>query len=274
MSIFFTLLIMFIFAKLIIKCSSRKSYIITGTIITLVIVLSELNYIISSPKNYLLYESWQVALAYIIYLVYVFTNTSTSKRNRSFNKNIKTKTKDTFNTAKANGVYLIIISFIILLIGIGLLIIRLLDVFENIPYVVYIGSVIGFIGLFITGVLYIKLPNEKLILLIRTNEEFYTYYVDIKSKFKFNYMEYIGDIYRYYIIEKLGIFKYSGDKKEIHYVFILDTENLNNYDISKLNMNILDSNLYNELIKDIYKYRNAKVSILIKNNELIKMKKS
>jgi hypothetical protein len=69
MTIFYTLLIMFVFAKLIIRCSSRKSYILTGSIISIAVVLADLKYVISNPKGYLMYDSWQVLLAFIIYLV-------------------------------------------------------------------------------------------------------------------------------------------------------------------------------------------------------------
>lgn len=272
MTILFTLIIMFVFARYVIKCNSRKSYVITGTIVALAVVLSETAYIISNPMGYLMYESWQVLLAYIIFLVYAFNNTTSVKRNRNFNKKIKTQTKPYFHTQRATGLYLIITAFIILLVGVGLLVIKLLDVFDNVPYVVFIGSVIGFIGFLVTGIIYIKKACEKFVLLIRTSDSFYTFVVDIEKGFKFNYMNYIGDIYKYYIIEKLGIIKYSGDFKETHYVWILDTENLNNYDISKLDMPKLDNNLYSELIEDIYKFRNVRINIKIENNEIKEMK--
>ena len=41
----------------------------------------------------------------------------------------------------------VIFSFAVLLVGVVLLIIRLLDVYKDVPYVVYIGSAIGFIVL-------------------------------------------------------------------------------------------------------------------------------
>ena len=272
MTVVYTLLIMFLFAKLIIKCSSRKSFIITGSIVAIAITLTDIQYIISNPKHYFIYSFWQIALAYIIYLVYVFSNTFSSKRNRDFNKKARKETKPYFNTSKANGLYLIIASFVVLLVGITLLIIRLLNVYEDVPYVVYIGSAIGFIVLLLTGIILIKTANEKFVLLIKTNEEFHVFYVDIKSKYRFNYMEHIGDIYRYYIIDKLGIIKYSGDLKEMHYVWILDTENLNNYDISNLKMPKLDNGLYSGIIDDIYKYRNAKINIEIKDNKIVNIK--
>lgn len=272
MTIFYTLLIMFVFAKLIIRCSSRKSYILTGSIISIAVVLADLKYVISNPKGYLMYESWQVLLAFIIYLVYVFTNTSSVRRNRDFNKKIRKETKPYFSTAKTIGMYFIITSFIILLIGIALLLIMLLDIYEDIPYVVFIGSVIGFIGLLLTGIIYIKTANEKFILLIRTSEEFYTYYVNIENKFKFRYMDYIGEIYKYYIIEKIGVFKYSNELKEIHYVWLLDTENLNNFDISKLPMNKTSDYYYKEIIDDISKFRNVRINMEIKGNKIAKIK--
>lgn len=272
MTVLFTLIIMFVFARYVIKCSSRKSYILTGGIISVVVVLSELNYIITNPMHYLMYEAWQVLLAYIIYLAYALSNTTSIRRNRDFNKKIRKATKPYFNTAKANGLYLIIFSVIILLIGIGLLIIKLTDIYSDIPFVTYIGSVIGFIGFLVSGIVLIKKAKEKFILIVKTDEEFHTFYVDINNKYRFNYMDYIGDIYKYYIIEKLGVIKYVGDLKETHYVWLLNTENLKNYDISKLDMKELDSNLYNELIDEIYKFRNVRVSIKIKNNEIKEMK--
>lgn len=272
MSLLYTLIIMFVFAKFIIRCRSRRSYIVTGTIISIAVVLSEITYIISNPKQYLMYEAWQVLLAYIIYLIYALANSTSRRRNRDFNKNIKTKTKPYFNTQKANGMYLIIIASAILVIGIILLLIRVLDIYSNIPIVVYIGSVVGFIGLLITGILYIKLSNEKFILFIKTDEFDCTYKVDIKNKFKFRYMDYIEDIYKYYIIEKLGDFKYSGDIKEIHHVWILKTENLNNYDISKLSMEKVQNYWYNEIVNDVYKFRNTKFNIIVENNEIKSIK--
>ncbi len=272
MSVVYTLLIMFLFAKLIIRCSSRKSYILTGSIVAIVVTLTDLQYIISNPKHYFIYSFWQIALAYIIYLVYVFSNTYSIKRNRDFNKKIRKETKPYFNTSKAIGMYLIIISFIILLVGIALLIIKLTNIYEDVPYVVFIGSVIGFIGLFITGIIYIKKANEKFILLIKTDEEFHAFYVEIKNKFRFNYMEYIGDIYRYYIIEKLGIIKFSGDIKETHYVWILDTENLNNYDITKLEMNVTNDYCYKDMIDDVYKYRGVKLNVKVVDNKIVEIK--
>ena len=272
MSVIYTLLIMFLFAKLIIRCSSRKSYIITGTIVALVVTLTDIQYIISNPKHYFIYSFWQIALAYVIYLVYVFSNTFSSKRNRDFNKKARKETKPYFNTSKANRLYLIITSFAVLLVGVVLLIIRLLDVYKDIPYVVYIGSAIGFIVLLLTGIFLIKTANEKFILLIKTDEEFYSYYIEIKNKFRFNYMDYIGDIYRYYIIEKIGVIKFSGDLKETHYVWILDTENLNNYDISKLEMPMFDGISYKEIINDIFKFRNAKINIEIKDGKIVNIK--
>lgn len=272
MTILYTLLIMFVFAKLIIRCRSRKSYIVTGTIIALAVMLSDISYIISNPKHYFIYSFWQIALAYIIYLIYALLNSSSRRRNRDFYKKIKTKTKPYFNTRKANGLYLILISILILLIGIALLIIRLLKVYEDIPYVVFIGSVIGFIGLLVAGIIYIKKSIEKFILVVKTEDEFYTFYVDIKNKYRFNYMDYIGDIYKYYIIEKLGVFKYSKELKEVHYVWILETENLNNYDISKLPMEKTNNYWYNEIVDNDNKFRNTKFNIEIENNEIKNIK--
>ena len=272
MSVLYTLLIMFIFAKLIISCRTRKSYIITGTIIILVVSLSDIQYIINDPKHYFIYSFWQVLLAYIIYLVYAFLNSSSIKRNRDFNKKIKTQTKPYFHTQRANGLYLIISSFIILLVGVGLLIIKLLDIFDEIPYVAFIGSIIGFVALLITGIIYIKKSCEKFILLVRTSDSFSTYLVNIEKGFKFNYMNYIGDIYKYYIIEKIGTFKYSGETKEIHYVWILDTENLNNYDISKLPMEKTNNYWYNEIVNDVYKFRNTKFNIEVQDNKIKNVK--
>ena len=268
MSVLFILLIMFVFARFIIKCSSRKSFIITGTIIAIVATLTDIRYIISDPKHYFIYSFWQVALAYIIYLAYVFANTTSIRRNRDFNRKIRTKTKESFNTQKSNGVYLIITSIALLVIGITLLILMLTNVYEDVPYIAFIGSVIGFITLLITGIIYIKTTNEKFILFIKTDDENYTFYVDIKNKYKFRYMDYISDIYRYYIIEKLGVFKYSGDIKEIHYVWILRTENLNNYDISKLSMEKTNNYWYNEIVNGDYKFRNTKFNIEIENNKI------
>lgn len=272
MTIVYTLLIMFLFARLIIRCSSRKSYILTGLIISIIVMLTDLQSIIHNPKHYFIYDFWQILVALIIFLIYAFTNTTSAKRNRNFNKKLKTKTKPYFNTQKANGMYLIITSFIILFIGITLLVIRLTKVYEEIPYVVFIGSVIGFIVLLTVGIISIKTTNEKFILLIKTDEENYAFQVDVKSKYRFNYMDYIGDVYRYYIIEKLGVFKYSGDLKEIHYVWILDTENLNNYDISKLPMEKSTKYWYNEIVNDVYKFRNTKFNIEIENNKIKNIK--
>ncbi len=272
MTVLYTLLIMFVFAKLIIRCSSRKSFFLTGSIVAIAITLTDIQYIISNPKHYFIYNFWQIALAYVIYLIYVFTNTASFRRNREFNKKIRKETKPYFNTAKANGLYLIIVSFVILLVGITLLIIRLTNIYKDIPYVVYIGSVIGFIGLLITGIILIKKAKEKFVLIVKTEEELKVFYVDINNKYRFNYMNYIGDIYRYYIIEKLGTIKYSGDFKEIHHVWILNTESLNNYDISKLDMEKLDNSFYNKIIEDIYKLRNAKINIIIENNEIKNIK--
>ena len=272
MSVLYTLLIMFVFAKLIIKCRTRRSYFLTGTIIFLVVVLSDIPYIIDDPKHYFIYSFWQVLLAYIIYLVYAFLNSSSIKRNRDFNKKIRTQTKPYFHTQRANGLYLIITSFIILLVGITLLIIKLLDIFNEIPYVVFIGSVIGFIGFLATGIIYIQKANEKFVLLVRTSDSFATYVVNIEKGFKFNYMNYIGDIYKYYIIEKIGTFKYSGEAKEIHYVWILDTENLNNYDISKLPMEKSSKYWYNEIVNDVYKFRNTKFNIEVQDNKIKNVK--
>ena len=272
MSIVFILLMMFIFARFIIKCSSRKSFILTGTIIAIVAMLIDIRYIITNPKHYFIYSFWQVALAYIIYLAYVFANTTSIKRNRDFNKKARTKTKESFNTQKSNGVYLIIASILILLVGVTLLILKLIDIYEDIPNIAFIGSIIGFITLLITGIIYIKTTNEKFILFIKTNDENYTFYVDVNNKYKFNYMSYISDIYKYYIIEKLGTFKYSGDIKEIHYVWVLRTENLNNYDISKLPMEKTNNYWYNEIVNGVYKFRNTKFNIEVENNKIKTMK--
>ena len=268
MTVVYTLLIMFLFARFIIKCSSRKSFILTGLIVSIAVTLTDIRTIINSPKHYFIYDFWQILLAFIIYLVYVLSNTTSIKRNRNFNKKLKTKTKPFFNTQKANGMYLIFISFIILVVGIILLIVKLTHVYDDIPYVVFIGSAIGFIGLLITGIIYIKKSVEKFILLIKTEDEFYEYVVDIVNKYRFNYMDYISDIYKYYIIEKIGVFKYSGELKEIHYVWVLDTENLNNYDISKLPMEKSTKYWYNEIVNDVYKFRDTKFNIEIENEKI------
>lgn len=272
MSVLYTLFIMFIFAKLIIRCRSRKSYILTGSIVCLAVMLSDITSIIADAKHYFIYNFWQILLAYAIYLIYVFANSTSIKRNRDFNRKIRTKTKPYFNTAKSNGLYLIITSFVILAVGIALLLIRVLKVYEDIPYVVFIGSIIGFIALLATGIIYIKMANEKFILVIKTEDEFYTFYVDIKNKYRFNYMDYIGDIYKYYIIEKLGVFKYSKELKEVHYVWILETENLNNYDISKLPMKKTNNYWYNEIVDNDNKFRNTKFNIEIENNKIKNIK--
>lgn len=272
MSVLYTLLIMFVFAKLIIRCQTRKSYLVTGTIIFLVVTLSDITSIISDAKHYFLYSFWQVLLAYVVYLIYVFANTSSIRRNRDFKKKMKKKTSPSFNTMKMNGLYLIISSIVILILGITLLLIRIFNVYEDIPYVVYIGSVIGFIGLLVAGIFYIMQANEKFILFIKTNEENYTFMVDIKKSFRFNYMRYIEDIYKYYIIEKLGVFKYSGSIKERHYVWILYTENLKNYDISKLPMEKTNNYWYNEIVDGVYKFRNTKFNIEVENNKIKNIK--
>lgn len=268
MSLFYLLLLYYLALRFIVKSRTRKAYLLTGSIITIAAVLIDIYYLIANPLEYLKSTGWQVILAYVVFLIFTFTNTSSRKAQRVFFKKYNTKTSETFSTGKSRGMYAIITGCIILAIGIGLFLIYILDVYDKIPIISYVGSGVAFIILLVYGIIEINSINEKFILLIVTNDRFYTYFAKVDSKFKFNYMNYIRDIYRYYIIEKLGEFKYKGDIKETHYVWILKTENLNDYDISKFTMEKDNNYWYNEIVDKVYRFRGSKFNIYIKNNKI------
>lgn len=269
MSIIYTLFLFTLGIHFFSKDKSKKSYITIGTIITAIVVATDIPVIISMGFiSYLGYYGWQPLTAYALLLIYTFVAKS-SLRKFSFELKKNKKKKETIATSKSRGIQSIILAIVILLIGCGLIPIKLLDIYD-IPLVAFVGTGAGFIVLLAFGIIMTMRSNEKMILLVLTNK-LNVYSKKIEDKFSFNYMNSIRDIDRYYIIERVATVYFSGELKETHYVWLLKTENLNNYDINNLPMEKEGKYWYNEMVDEISTKTSKKFFVEVANNKIVKI---
>lgn len=271
MRILYTLFSYFIAIRFFAKDNSKKTYLFIGFIVSLLVVLTDIFLIISiGIIPYIKASGWQILLSYGLFVIYTFaTKTSLGLRRISFERKKKKKIKETISTSRSRGLQSIIVGVLVLIIGSVLLIIKIFKIYD-VPLIVFIASFAGAIIMIIFGILVMLRSSEKMILLVWT-DKLDVYSKNIEDKFSFNYMNVIRDISRYYIVEKLAKVYYRKDIKEIHYVWVVKTQNLDNYNIDDLSMEKENKYWYNVVVEDMYKLRGSDFVFDIVNNRIEKV---
>lgn len=261
MIVIFALFLYYLGIKYFAKDNKKITLVKIGLIVTAIIVLTDASYIASKGfVSYFKSNGWQVLLAFIVYMIFVMFDKNFIRKN-NFNRKSKRKIKTVINTNKLKVKYLIGIT-IIEIILFGLCLANMILDYYNISNVPLFALGAGIVFSIFTIVVLFKNSCEKFILVIDLNKSFSVYSKDISNVAKFDYSLCIGDLYRYYIIEKLPNIYFKTDKKEVHYVFYLKSENLDYFDINNLDMTKENDENYKEYI-DKLKMKN-RVKLVVK----------
>lgn len=267
MTIINCLFLYYLAIRIFVKQPTRKNYFITISIVTALMLLSDITYIISvGIINYVLYlQGWQIVLSYLAGVIYIFKGTvNISTRKIKFN--IKSKYKDEIiSTAKGRTTTYAILSLIMLSISVGLLLLYINDVTWSTPQV-FIAPVIIVIFLIMLLIKNAANQNEEFVLVtwISNNKNVYRQKIGTT---KFNYKDIVGELSKIYFIYKVSTVQVSGDIHKTEYVYLLKVNELNYGDLNSLDLT-LDNSIDPDIYINLYNNKKTKAKIKITKNEI------
>ncbi len=261
MSIIYCIFLYILAIRIFVRDMTRKNCFIAISIVTALMLLSDITTIISAGiLTYLKYQGWQIILAYVLGILWIF-NGSISLRRMKFKHNFKQK-ESAIKTANGRKITYAILTALMLIIGSACLVLYLNK---------KILAIISFIAPYIIAVLLIILLiktmlslNEEFVLVTEIGSIKHVYRKKIETG-KLNYKDIVGDLSKNYFIYDVAVVHVSGDIKRTEYVYILKLEELKENPFSELGL-ALDDSISPDLYINLYDNKRKKAKIKIINN--------
>ncbi len=261
MSIIYCIFLYILAIRIFVRDTTRKNCFIAISIVTALMLLSDISTIISAGiLTYLKYQGWQIILAYVLGILWIF-NGSISLRKMKFKHNFKQK-ESSIKTANGRKITYAILTALMLIIG-------------SVCLALYLNKkilvIISFIAPYTIAVLLIVLLimtmlslNEEFVLVTEIGNTKHVYRKKIETG-KLNYKDIVGDLSKNYFIYDVAVVHVNGDIKRTEYVYILRLEELKENPFSELGL-ALDDSISPDLYISLYDNKRKKAKIKIINN--------